>query len=96
MRGAVRVPGAVVSAMLEDMEATSTEKRSVDVTGLSDEAIQAVESLVAAFREQANGTSGLRSPGEWCEALREWAVSHQRPEHAAEWGRDSIYAGRGE
>jgi hypothetical protein len=82
--------------MLEDMAATRKPTRAVDVTGLSEEAIEAVESLVAAFREQANGISPLRSPEEWCRVLREWAANHRPSENAADWSRDSIYAGRGE
>jgi hypothetical protein len=70
--------------------------RSVDVSGLSEEAVGAVEALVAALREQANGSGAYRSPDDWCRALREWAERHQRLENPADWGRDAIYAGRGE
>jgi len=78
------------------MESRSEQPRSVNVTGLSDEAIRAVESLVASLREQVNGNGTHRSPQEWCKALREWAESHKRLDNPADWSRDTIYAGRGE
>jgi hypothetical protein len=82
--------------MLEGIESRHEETRSVDVTGLSEDGIRAVESLVEALREQANGGRVDRSPQEWCQALREWAESHRRLDHPADWSRDAIYAGRGE
>jgi len=86
----------MASAMLEGMASRHEETRLVDVTGLSEEAIQAVESMVAALREQANGSRAYRSPQEWCKALREWAEGHRRLDNPADWSRDAIYAGRGE
>jgi hypothetical protein len=78
------------------MEPQQQEGRSVDVTGLSDEAIRRVESLVADFREQANGNIKYRTPEEWIKALRDWAASHRRLDKPADWSRDAVYAGRGE
>ncbi len=72
------------------------DPRSVDVTGLSDAAIAAVEALVAVLREEAGDMAGRRPPDDWCRALREWAAGHRRLEHPADWSRDAIYAGRGE
>lgn len=78
------------------MESGQKETRSVDVAGLSEEAIRSVESVVAAFREQKNDPGVYGSPEEWCKALREWAEGHERLDNAADWSRDTIYAGRGE
>jgi hypothetical protein len=73
--------------------------RSIDVTGLPDEAIRTVESLVNLLRGQA-GTAGgptrFSSREEWIKAIREWASSHSSQANSADWSRDSIYAGRGE
>jgi len=74
----------------------SERAASIDVTGLSDEAIRAVESLVASLREQANGSTPYNSPEDWCKALREWAASHKHLDVPADWSRDTIYSGRGE
>jgi hypothetical protein len=82
--------------MLGSMEPEHGESRSINVTGLSEEAIRAVESLVAVLLQQANGSRVYRSPQEWCKALREWAESHRRLDNPADWSRDAIYAGRGE
>jgi hypothetical protein len=82
--------------MLYDMESRREKSRSVDVTGLTEEAIRGVESLVAKLRDQENGSSTYRSPQEWCKALREWAESHRRLDKPADWSRDAVYSGRGE
>jgi hypothetical protein len=68
----------------------------VDVRGLSEDAIHAVESLVTALREQASGSSAYNSSEEWCKALREWAASHRPSDTPLDWSRETIYAGRGE
>jgi len=78
------------------MGSTPDQTRSINVTGLSEEAIRAVESFVAALREHANGSSAYHSASEWCKALRQWAESHRRLDNPADWSRDAIYAGRGE
>jgi hypothetical protein len=82
--------------MLKGMDAKREASWSVDLTGLSEDARRAVEALVVALREQGSGQSTFHSPEEWCRALRAWAASHRRTDHAADWGRDAIYAGRGE
>jgi hypothetical protein len=74
--------------------------RSVDVTGLPDEAVAAVEQLVAVLKRQVGLETGL-PPGfcsreEWRKAIREWAESHVPGNNSADWDRESIYAGRGE
>ena len=78
------------------MESETRDGRFVDLTGLSEDASRAVESLVAALRDQGSGKSPYHSAREWCKALREWAESHRRLENAADWSREAIYAGRGE
>jgi hypothetical protein len=73
------------------------QQRSIDVTGLPDEAIRAVESLIALLRNVPS-ISGpqFSSDAERSKAIREWAESHQSPASAADWSRESIYGGRGE
>jgi hypothetical protein len=78
------------------MEPTDSKSRTIDVTGLSEKAIRAVESLVATLREQADPAIHFRSPDEWSKALYEWAASHPVLPNSADWSRESIYAGRGE
>jgi hypothetical protein len=72
--------------------------QSIDATGLSDEAIRAVALFVAQLRGQ--GAPGIpapfRSRQEWADAVRQGAESHKPPERPADWGRESIDAGRGE
>ena len=75
--------------------------RSIDVTGLSDEAIAAVEQLVAVLKKQPKparlgGTVSFPSREEWIRAVREWAASHPPVEHFVDDSRESIYEGRGE
>ena len=73
--------------------------RSIDVTGLSDEAVRAVEVLVSQLRGQTTlpgDRPSFSSPEEWIKAIREWAASHQPEGTSADWSRESIYAGRGE
>jgi hypothetical protein len=72
--------------------------RSVDVTGLPEEAVQAVELYVSQLRAQ--NTSGVHSAfrcrEDWAKAVREWAASHKPTSVSADWSRDSIYADPGE
>jgi hypothetical protein len=76
---------------------TPTTQRSIDVSGLPEEAIRAVETLVSLLREKPRqGVRGYSSPEEWVRALREWAESHPKLDHIADDSRESIYAGRGE
>jgi hypothetical protein len=80
------------------MKPTTPEpKRAVDVTGLPEEAVRAVESLVANLRAQKeNSLSAFASYEEWSKAFREWGDSHPPVSNPADWSRESIYAGRGE
>jgi hypothetical protein len=75
--------------------------RSIDVTGLPEEAIRAVESLVSLLRGQQGATATAVPPAfssreEWIKAIREWAESHKPQGTSADWSRESIYAGCGE
>jgi hypothetical protein len=73
-------------------------KREIDVTGLPEEAIRAVESVVSVLRGQP-GTAGgptHSSREEWAEAIQAWAENHPRIQKPADDSRESIYADRGE
>jgi len=72
-------------------------KREIDVTGLPEEAIRAVQSVVSLLRGHL-GTGGpaFSSREEWARAIKEWAESHPRIDKPADDSRESIYAGRGE
>ena len=82
--------------MIETMERSLIEKRTVDVTGLPEEAVKAVETLVISLRQQASHGASLTSCKEWSRALRSWAAGHPPVMHSVDWSRESIYAGRGE
>jgi hypothetical protein len=71
----------------------------IDLTGLPAQAVEAVRSVVEAFRKQATTPSNVApfsSREEWVKAVREWASSHKPEATEADWSRESIYAGRGE
>jgi hypothetical protein len=75
------------------------QERVVDLTGLPDTAVRAIEDLVEVLRRQAappGSTVPFSSRGEWVKAIREWAGSHAPHAGAADWGREGIYSGRGE
>jgi hypothetical protein len=79
------------------MQTTETTQRTIDVSGLPEEAVRAVESLVALIRgKTSGGVSSYPSVLAWSQALREWAASHARLDTVADDSRESIYAGRGE
>ncbi|MBI1915455.1 MAG: hypothetical protein HYS12_12070 [Planctomycetes bacterium] len=87
------------SAILEGMAHTEQHvTQSIDVTGLPEEAVRAVEALVSLLRGQTpfQGGSSFSSREEWMKAIREWAASHKPEGTSADWSRESIYAGRGE
>jgi hypothetical protein len=85
---------------MERMEATArTGTRFVDLTGLPEDAVRAVESLVCVLREHATkqpARQGFASRQEWVKAIREWAGSHTPKGSEADWSRESIYADQGE
>jgi hypothetical protein len=64
--------------------------RSIDVSGLPQEAVQVVEALVSLLRGQPTlpgGAASSSSREEWIKAIREWASSHQPEAASADWGR---------
>jgi hypothetical protein len=68
--------------------------RSIDLTGLPEEAIRAIELLVSMLRKQATtygGTHTFASREEWIQASRAWAASHTPQGSNADWSRESIY-----
>ena len=77
-------------------QAPSQPSQTVDVSGLPENAVREVQSLVTALRQQS-APSLVNAPyEEWSKALHEWAESHRAAPHAADWDRESIYGGRGE
>jgi hypothetical protein len=83
------------------MEPSSqTAQRSIDVTGLPDEAIRALEAQVAALRQQAHARAAEvplweRSYEEWSKAFHEWVHSHTKRETIVDDSRESIYGDDG-
>jgi hypothetical protein len=78
------------------MQPSHENIRCIDVTGLSEQAIRAVESLVSTLREQESPRPRYRSHEEWSKAFHEWVNSHRKLDTIADDSRESIYAGRGE
>jgi hypothetical protein len=70
--------------------------RTIDVSGLPEEAICAVESIVSLLRAKGQAPPPFRSVEEWSQTLHAWAASHPRLDRVADDSRDSIYEGRGE
>jgi hypothetical protein len=81
--------------MLESMELQGQHaNRGIDVTGLPEEAIQAVQSLIAVLGGQrGTGHPGFVSREKWAEATKEWADSHPEIDNPADDSRESSYAG---
>jgi len=83
---------------LDDMETTTEQKRTIDVSGLSEEAVRAVEVLVSQLRgpqhspTSRRGIGSYRSFEEWSQALRQWVDSHPKRDTLADDSRDTIYA----
>lgn len=68
--------------------------RSIDVTGLPDDAIRAVEFYVSLLRDQQAAGVPAQFPAreEWAKAVREWAESHPKRGALADDSRETIYA----
>lgn len=72
--------------------------RSIDVTGLPEDAVRAVELLVSQLRGQPyppgerGGIASFPSYESWSKALREWAGSHPKRDTLADDSRETIYA----
>jgi hypothetical protein len=76
---------------------TNTTPRTIDVSGLPDEAIYVVESLVSLLRgKPPEPKPAFASHEEWLKAFNEWLASHSPRGTDADFSRESIYAGRGE
>jgi hypothetical protein len=83
------------------MEPTREQhQQSIDVTGLSDEAIRVVELLVLQLRRhpqptaRQGGIGSFPSYEEWSQALREWAEGHTPLDTPADYSRESLYPDR--
>lgn len=85
------------------MEATAQQhehKRTIDVSGLSEEAVRAVELLVSQLRSpqrlpaERGGIGSFASYEEWSKALREWAEGHKPLDRPADYSREGIYTDR--
>jgi hypothetical protein len=76
---------------------THPTARSIDVTGLPDDVVRAVELLVSQLRGQQRPPAEPRGMGsyptyeEWSKALREWVDSHPRRDTLADDSRETIY-----
>jgi hypothetical protein len=72
--------------------------RLIDVTGLPEEAIKALQAIVTLLRgkERYGGTQSFASREEWIKAIQDWADSHRKIDTQLDDSRESIYAGRGE
>ena len=87
--------------MLMEVSQSNEKERlmnqTIDVSGLSTDAIQIVESLVNVLRTKKNEQSpNRRDPELWSKALREWAASHPAREIVIDDSRETIYGGRDE
>jgi hypothetical protein len=71
-------------------------KNLIDVTGLPEEAVTAVRSLVSVLKNTTTGTQTDRSFQDWSRAFEEWINSHKPRGTNADFSRESIYADRGE
>jgi hypothetical protein len=67
--------------------------RSIDVTGLPDEAVRAVERYVAQLRgqEPRGVPAQFASREEWARAVRTWAESHPQRDALADDSREALY-----
>ena len=80
------------------MQRTTPSHGPLDLTGLPEEAIRAIASLVSLLKTR----SGVSTPAvrptteEWTRSLLEWAASHPQLAGVLDDSRESIYAGRGE
>ena len=74
------------------------QKRNIDVSGLSEEAVRAVELIVSELRRRQtppaehHGIGSFSSYEEWSKALREWVDNHPKRETLADDSREAIYA----
>ena len=80
------------------MQSTPPTPGTLDLTGLPDEAVRAIESLVSLLKTRSGlpAMAARPSPEEWTRSLLEWAASHPQRAGELDDSRESIYAGRGE
>jgi hypothetical protein len=69
-------------------------RRCIDVTGLPDHVIRALELYVSQLRgkESADVAAPFSARKEWAKAVREWAESHPARDTPADDSRETIYA----
>jgi hypothetical protein len=98
LKSCVDMTGTLKPDMLESMEPEGQQsKRQLDVTGLPEEAICAMQSVISLLRgKPETAHPGFSSREEWAKAVKQWAESHPRIDNPADDSRESIYAGRGE
>jgi hypothetical protein len=78
------------------MQPASQARRFLDVTGLPEDTIHALEDQIAALRASRLRPHGAYSSHEeWSKALREWIDSHPKTDHFVDWNRESIYGDDG-
>jgi hypothetical protein len=86
--------------MMKAMEHIPSQgTRSIDLTGLPEDAVRALQSLISVLREHATRPQPIRSFAsreEWIQAIREWAGNHTAKGSHADWSRESIYVDRDE
>lgn len=70
--------------------------RTVDVTGLPEDVIHALESFVATLRNKPAVPLHSAPYEVWLKGYDEWIKSHPKRETWTDWSRESIYEGRGE
>jgi len=96
------VPRPAFSSIVKNMEQATQQMapavvRTVDVTGLPEDVIRALESFVATLRNKPTVQPLHSAPYDvWVKAFDEWVKSHPRRDTLADDSRESIYAGRGE
>lgn len=70
---------------------------TIDVTGLSPEALYLVQGLVNLLRKVPQTIPpNIADPEAWERALRSWIDSHPKRDIVIDDSRETIYAGRGE
>lgn len=76
------------------MEPIQHEHRSIDVTGLPEEAVRDVERYVAQLRGRQVAAVPAQFPSReaWAQAVRRWAECHPRRDTLADDSRETIYA----
>lgn len=74
--------------------------QTIDVSGLPEVAIAAIERLVDLLKQQTAREEPPPGPfadrEEWRRAFRAWVDSHAPNPADVDWSRESIYEGRGE